>query len=263
MNPAGGRPSADQLARSAPPPRPRSAPRPRRGTCRGSCWATRPCAPNPGGWQAHWGCRPSTSTPRRYRRSSRGRPRGPRPRHAFRSWPSQAGCARSLASEPELTRNTVSRGSGSVAANRSLNSTTSRVIEPRIRVELAQLPGGGVGHPGVGVAQHGDVVDHVEVDAPVGGHQVVPSAPFDLRWRAVVKLLHRSETRLAARQQVARLMHIDRGQSEQRPRVTGERKPAWRQRSPGEQRRGRRADGLYTDLNPPIRSDLCQWRAPR
>ena len=33
--------------------------------------------------------------------------------------------ARSLASEPELTRNTVSSGSGSVAASRSLNSTTA------------------------------------------------------------------------------------------------------------------------------------------
>ena len=37
------------------------------------------------------------------------------------------------------------------------------VVEPRVRVELAQLTGGGVGDPRMGVAEHRDVVDHVEV----------------------------------------------------------------------------------------------------
>ena len=58
----------------------------RRGTYRGSCWATPLCAPNPAGWQARWGCRPSTWTRRRWRTSTRDTPRARRPRRAGR-WP--------------------------------------------------------------------------------------------------------------------------------------------------------------------------------
>ena len=64
------------------------------------------------------------------------------------------------------------------------------VVEPRVRVEPAQLAVGGVGHPRVGVPEHGDVVDHVEVHPAGGRHQVVPPAAFDLRWVGVVVLLN-------------------------------------------------------------------------
>ena len=78
-----------------------------------------------------------------------------------------------------------------------------RIVEPRIRVQLAQLPGGGVGDPRVRMAQHGHVVDHVEVGAAGRRHQVMPPAPLDLRRFAIVKLLHGSKTRVASRQQIA------------------------------------------------------------
>src|SRR5882757_1986761 len=82
--------------------------------------------------------------------------------------------ARSLASEPEFTRNTVSSESGSVAVRRSLYSTTA-----------AQLSRRGVGHARVAVAEHRDVVDHVEVHPAGRRHQEVPPAALDLRGPAV------------------------------------------------------------------------------
>ena len=126
------------------------------------------------------------------------------------------------------------------------------VVEPRVRVELAQLPGGGVGDPRVGMAQHRHVVDHVEVGATGRRHQVMPPAPLDLRRFAIVKLLHRSETRVAPRQQIACVRHLHGGQPEQRPRIAGQRQPTRRQLGPGQQRR-RRVHRPAAHRPPPMR----------
>ena len=56
------------------------------------------------------------------------------------------------------------------------------VVEPRVGVQPAQLAGGGVGDARMGVAEHRDVVDHVEVDPARRRHQVVAPAALDLRW---------------------------------------------------------------------------------
>jgi hypothetical protein len=88
------------------------------------------------------------------------------------------------------------------------------IVEPGVRVQLAQLSSGGLHDPRMRMAQHRHVVDHVEIRAPRRRHQVMPFAPLDLRRLAVVKLLHRSKTRIAPRQQVGGFMRPHRGQSQ-------------------------------------------------
>ena len=63
------------------------------------------------------------------------------------------------------------------------------VQESRVGVQQAQRPRRGGGHGRVAVAEHGHVVDHVQVRPPVGVEQAVAPAPHDLRWVAVVQLL--------------------------------------------------------------------------
>ena len=89
-----------------------------------------------------------------------------------------------------MTRKTVSSGSGSSGRQPLAELDHRGVVEPRIRVQLAQLSGGGLGDPRVRMAKHGHVVDHVEVGATGRRHQVMPPAALDLRRFGVVKLLH-------------------------------------------------------------------------
>ena len=72
------------------------------------------------------------------------------------------------------------------------------VVEPRVRVERAQLLRDGVREPRMPVAQRRDVVDHVEVHAPVGADQVLAPAALDARRGVVVVLLHLGEAAVAS-----------------------------------------------------------------
>ena len=55
------------------------------------------------------------------------------------------------------------------------------------------MPGSGIGECRVAVADHGDVVHHVEIDAAVGADQVFPPAAFDAGRVLVVVLLNFGE----------------------------------------------------------------------
>ena len=260
MNAAGARPVGDQLLDLAHrlagvAARPR-----RRGTCRGSCSATPLCAPNRAGWQARSGCRRSTSTPHRCRTSTRGTPRGPRRRRAGRWRRVASRIARSLASEPELTRNTVSSGSGSSGGEPLAELDHRLVVEARVGVEPAQLAGRGVGDPRMGVAEHRDVVDHVEV-APAR-RWTSGSAASRVRSAAawVVVLLHlaRSSRRGAP---ADRRASCDFGDAASPAPVAdpAERKPARRQLRRVNVRRGRRTDRPHAQFGPSARR-ACRER---
>ena len=133
------------------------------------------------------------------------------------------------------------------------------IVEARIRVQPAQLPGRGLGDPRMGMAQHGDVVDHVEVAPARRGHQVVTPTPLDL-WRfGVVVLLYRREALVATGQQIIGAMGVGHvGQAEQLARVAAERQPAPRQFGGRQGRRGWCADRSHADFGPPARRDLGQ-----
>ena len=130
------------------------------------------------------------------------------------------------------------------------------IVEARVRVQLPELPHRGVRDPRVSVAEHRDVVDHVEIRARGGGHQEVPPAAFDLRRLGVVVLLHLREALLAARQQRVGFLGIGQGgQPEHLARIARQREPALGEFRRNKPRRRRCPDGPDTQFGPLSRGD--------
>ena len=170
----------------------------------------------------------------RSRSSSRGR-RRERTSRSLRPVAARARrSARSFASEPVETRKTRSSGAGQ-QRREALGEARHRLVEEaRVGVQEPQLAHGGRGHARMAVTDRRDVVDAVEVGAPVCVVEVLPQPAHHLRRRVVVVRLRLAGSprggaraaRSAARSRPAR--------PTQRPGVRAEREPRL-----GERRRGR------------------------
>jgi hypothetical protein len=100
------------------------------------------------------------------------------------------------------------------------------VVEPGVGVQEAHLPVSRLDHPGVGVPDGGDVVDHVEVDAAVDVGEELPPSALDA-WRVgVVVLLHVGQHPLAQDEGVVLGLGTRRRQAEARSGIAGEGLPA-------------------------------------
>ena len=126
------------------------------------------------------------------------------------------------------------------------------VVEPRVGVEAAPLARGRVGQHRMAVAEDGDVVDHVQIAAPVGGQHVLAPAAFDAGRVVVVVLLDGGErVRTAAPQLLAVVgRRRCRLQAEQRAGIGDQAQPARRVLRRDEV--GHRRIGLAAPLHPHV-----------
>ena len=127
------------------------------------------------------------------------------------------------------------------------------VEEARVGVEQTQLAGRGGRHARMAVADHGDVVDAVEVGAGLRVVEMLTPAAHDLGRRRVVDRLGLRDHGTAAREQGVR-RPIVRREAEQRAGMRAEREPrlrASRRHQPGQRESGR------PDLDVQVRRQLA------
>ncbi len=123
-----------------------------------------------------------------------------------------------------------------------------RIVEARVGVQQRPLPRRFGDHARVAVAQHGDVVEHVQVRAALHVDQVVAPAALDVRRLRVVVLLRAGEAGVAAGQQGLRVR--------QRLGIAVEAQQRRRRRAQGQPGRGMRRGGEERRLDAAVQAQL-------